>query len=714
MKIRPFILAFASALLFSCSGGERHVSYVDPFIGTDFNGHTSPGACVPHGLVQAGPQTGIHTWDYCSGYRYTDTLLLGFSQTRLSGTGCADLGDILVMPFSDSVRTDYASHFDKSSEFAEPGYYTAYMDENRVRTEITAAPHTALYRFTFDGPRRNVYMDLNSVTGGRKVTFAEVSCPDASTLAGTVKVHGWVRRQYSFVMQFDSPIVSQREWREEDKEASYRVFSFEDNGKPLMMKIALSSVSAEGAGNNLAAEIPDWDFEKARSAAVASWQEVLSMADVMGSDREKTIFYTALYHMYIQPNNIADVDGQYRGADDKIHQAASGKHYSTLSQWDTFRAANPFYSMMTPQFGGELAVSMIEQAREQGFLPIWALWGQENYCMIGNHSVPVVVEAALRGLPGVDADEAYSVVKQSLTQPHRKSDWELYDRYGYLPFDLAGSESIARTLEMGYDDYCAALLAEKLGYTEDALFFRKRSQYYRNVYDPSTRLARGRDSEGNWRTPFLPFSYQTSSKGGDYTEGNCWQYTWHVLQDVPGLIEIMGGKDAFVTKLDSLFVFTPDESVTGYVPDVSGLIGQYAHGNEPSHHVAYLYALAGRPDRTAEVIREVCDRYYTDQPDGLCGNEDCGQMSAWYVFSALGFYPVDPASDTFVFGAPQIPGADLRMPGGKLLKVRAKGLSETAKYVGKITLNGVQVSAPSITLSELLEGGELVFEMIER
>ena len=710
MKTRIFLLALAAAALFSC-GGKDGIDYVNPFIGTDFNGHTFPGATVPHGFVQAGPQTGILTWDYCSGYRFTDSLMLGFSQTRLSGTGCADLGDILVMPFSDSVRTSYVSHFDKAGETAVPGYYAAYLDENRVKAEVTADAHTALYRFSFDGPKRNVYIDLNSVTGGRKVQSAEISCPDEYTLEGTVRVKGWNRRQYSFVMQFDAKVTASRSWSVDDKVAPLMVFTFAEDSRPLMMKVALSTVSVEGARGNMAAEIPAWDFTATRKKAVAAWKDVLSIVTPQGSEREKTIFYTALYHMYIQPNNIADVDGQYRGADDQIHQAASGKHYSTLSQWDTFRAANPFYNMMTPGFGGELAVSMVEQAREQGYLPVWGLWGQENHCMIGNHSVPVVVDAALRGLPGVDADEVYKAVRRSLTENHHKCDWEMYDRYGYLPFDLAGSESIARTLEMGYDDYCAALLAEKLGYTEDAEMFRRRSQYFRNVYDPSTRLARGRDSEGNWRTPFLPFSYQTSSKGGDYTEGNCWQYTWHVLQDAPGLIEIMGGNEAFVTKLDSLFVFTPDESVTGYVPDVSGLIGQYAHGNEPSHHVAYLYTLAGRLDRTAEVVREVCDRYYTDQPDGLCGNEDCGQMSAWYVFSSLGFYPVDPVSGVFVFGAPQIPGAELRMPGGKILKIKAEGLSEEAKYVGRITYNGTEVTLPTITLDELLAGGELIFEM---
>ena len=379
--------------------------------------------------------------------------------------------------------------------------------------------------------------------------------------------------------------------------------------------------------------------------------------------------------------------------------------------WDTFRAAHPFYALLMPEMDAAFVGSMLDQCDQQGFLPIWALWGKENYCMIGNHSVPAVVDACLKNLPGVDRERAYAAVKKSLTEPHFKADWDIYDKYGYYPFDLIREESVSRTLECGYDDYCAALLAKELGYEDDYAFFMKRSQYYRNLFDPSTGLMRGKDSDGNWRTPFDKFHLShAGTAGGDYTEGNAWQYTWHVLQDVDGLVELMGGKEKFLTKLDSLFVLDTKAEATGFVGDVTGLIGQYAHGNEPSHHVVYLYSLLGKKDRTAELVREVFDRFYQPKPDGLCGNDDCGQMSAWYIFSALGFYPVDSVSGEYIIGAPQLPYFRISLPNGKTLEIVAEGLSEENLYVGSVTLNGSPLDNV-ITYGQIMQGGKLVYEM---
>ena len=699
-------------LLASCA--QTPLDWVNPFIGTEFNGHTFPGASYPLGMVQPGPETGRYTWDYCSGYRFADTTLLGFTQDRLNGTGCADLGDILVMPFGTEDKEDFTSSMDKGTEVATPGYYSIYLPDNKVLAEMTCTPHVSLYEFKYDGPERGVYIDFDSVIGRRHVRNSDVNVVNGTDIEGSIEVSRWVHRTYYFAIRFDTPVAdyTTRSSSEEAKAPEY-LLHFPESDKSVKMKVALSTVSTEGAWNNIEAELPHWNFGKAHKAARKEWNKYLSLGVIEGSDDQKTTFYTSLYHLFIQPADIADSDGRYNGADDQVHSSLTGHHYSTLSQWDTFRAANPFYSLLTPDFAGDLAVSMIEQCDEQGFLPIWALCGKENFCMIGNHSVPHVVDAALSGFKGVDPQRAYEAVRKSLTTPHLNSDWEHYDGLGYLPCDIGEMESVSRTMEMGYDDYCASLLAGKLGQKDDEAFFSKRAGYFKNMIDPETGLARGRRTDGSWRDPFFPFSYAHSSTvGGDYTEGNAWHYTWHAMQDIPGLMEAMGGREAFLNKLDTLFVLNPGEELTGKLSDVTGLIGQYAHGNEPSHHVAYLYAMAGRPDRTAEVVREVFDKFYLPKPDGLCGNDDCGQMSAWYLFSACGFYPVNPVSGEYVFGAPQIPQITLRLPNGGSLKIVAEGLDETHKYVESISLNGEKIEG-SITRAQILKGGTLRFVMTD-
>jgi len=707
MKICIPVSAMAAILLLaSCS--RDAIDYVNPFIGTEFNGHTFPDASYPLGMVQPGPETGDNGWDYCSGYRNADTLLLGFSQNRLNGTGCPDLGDILVMPFSgEQTRPDFSALMDKNSETASPGYYSVALPESSIKAEMTCTPHVAFYNFKYGGKDRSIYINFDTVIGWGKVTDSDINVKSPTELEGRINVRAWVKRVYYFAIRFDSP-VGEQEIRDEGKAPGY-ILNFEHGSKNLKMKIAMSTVSTDGAWANMEEEIPHWNFRKTLAEARMEWNKYLGIGTIKGTEEQKTSFYTCLYHLFLQPANIADTDGRYNGADDQVHCSSTGNHYSTLSQWDTFRAANPFYNIFTPEFASDLAVSMIDQCDEQGFLPIWALCGKENYCMIGNHSVPPLSEAAMTGL--VDENKAYEAIRRTLTVSHRNSDWEVYDKYGYMPYDLDPDGSVSRTLEMGYDDYCAALLAEKLGKSEDAALFRKRAGYYRNLFDPSVGLVRGRKADGSWREPFHPFSYSHNTiEGSDYTEGNAWHYTWHVQQDIPGLIELIGGPEAFVRKLDTLFILNPGVELTGEVVDVTGLIGQYAHGNEPSHHVAYLYTIAGRPDRTAEIVRQVFDEFYLPQADGLCGNDDCGQMSAWYLFSASGFYPVDPISGKYVFGAPQIPEISWRLPQGKTLKIIADGLSEQNKYVGSITLNGEPLDG-YITREQILEGGTLRFKM---
>ena len=710
-KILLIIMAAAVVTACNDSTGNGSIAYVDPFIGTAFTGHTFPGAAAPFGFIQAGPQTGNLDWRYCGGYNFEDKEIQGFTQNRISGTGCPDLGDILIMPFSgreDDCRAGaeerkFFSRYDKGDEIASPGYYRVKLEENDVDVEITCSEHTAMYRASFGGSRK-LFIDFQNGTVAnqrgldRRVNACEIGFEDDSTISGHISSTCWVKRDMYFVMQFDSPVLARESWlaKPEHRAPKY-LLDFGGSDKPLMVKIALSSRSIDGAKNNLLSEMPGWDFGKARRNVENLWKESLSILSVKGTEDQKISAFTALYHLLLQPNIISDCGEE--------------PEYSTFSLWDTFRAAHPFYSLFIPEKNSVFVDSMLKHCDRQGFLPIWALWGIDNFCMIGNHAVPVVVEAALNGVPGIDAERVYASVRKSLTEDHYGSSWGIYDRYGYYPFDLIGS-SVAKTLESGYDDWCAAQLAAKLGKIEDYEFFIKRAGYFKNLYDSGTGFMRGKDSDGCWREPFSPFVLPRGGDcGNDYVEGNAWQYTWHCIQDIPALIDLIGGKEQFIAKLDSLYAAEAGVDETGFVLDVTGLIGQYAHGNEPSHHIAYLYGMAGRPDRTAEIVREIFDRFYLNKPDGLCGNDDCGQMSAWYLFSAMGFYPVNTVTGEFVLGAPQIPYIKLALPNGKTFTVLAENLSAENKYVGGVTLNGKPLDG-IITRDQILAGGILKFSMI--
>jgi len=729
MKKTAFLCSLALASVFASCGNKTqtdaattdYTQYVNPFIGAADNGHTFPGATTPFGMIQTSPVTGAVGWRYCSEYVNNDSIIWGFTQTHLNGTGCMDLGDVLVMPVTGE-RTRawdaYRSRFSKDQEAATPGYYSVELEEPNVRAELTASPRVALHRYTYHtADSAAVLIDLqhgptwNEAQYHSQVSLCEVKWEDEQTLSGHVRNSVWVNQDYFFVLKFNRPTTGQINLPMAETEKGQRIVACFDMepGDELLTKIALSTTSVEGARKNMEAELPGWDFEATRQTAKDSWNSYLSRIDVTGSDAEKANYYTSFYHALIQPNQISDVDGMYRNAKDEIVKTGGDAFYSTFSLWDTYRAAHPFYTLMVPEKVDGFVTSLVEQGEVQGFLPIWGLWGKETYTMIANHGVSVIAEAYRKGFRGFDAERAFNIVKrtQTVSHPH-KSNWENYMKHGYFPTDLTEVESVSSTLESVYDDYAAADMAKRMGKEEDAAYFSKRADFYKNLFDKQTQFMRPRNANGSWKSPFDPSEVaHAESKGGDYTEGNAWQYTWHVQHDVPGLIALFGGEEAFLNKLDS--VFTVELKTTQ--ADVTGLIGQYAHGNEPSHHVTYLYALAGRPERTQELIRQIFDTQYRPEPDGLCGNDDCGQMSAWYMFSAMGFYPVDPVSGNYVFGAPQLPKIVLNLADGKTFTVIAEGISDENKYVESITLNGEPYTKNYITHEDIVNGGTLVFKM---
>lgn len=704
------------------NGDEDLTKYVNPFIGTAFTGHTFPGATYPLGFMQPGPETGNFSWDYCSGYFYDDEKINGFSQNRLNGTGIVDFGDLLLQPFSGEKREDLSSTFNKSTEVATPGYYSVVLTDNDVKVEVTTAPHVAFHRYTYNADKTaGLLADFQSGLVWSKDRISThvlenvVNFESDYIITGYTRRREWTERTYYFVIEFDKPIVSKEllEQRDPREKAPRYILNFDlGNDSVLNTKVAMSTTGIEGAKSNLAAEGKERSFDDVYKDAKKEWNRYLSKVSIEGTDEDKTNFYTALYHLYIQPNNIADVDGKYVGPNGKISQSPTGKFYSTLSQWDTFRAAFPMYTILSPEIINDLVNNMLEFSEQKGHLPIWALMGQETFTMIGNHSIPMVVDAYLKGFEGFDAERAYSEIKKSLTEgKHKNAGWEEYDKYGYYPYDLFKVESVSRTLESGFDDYCAAIMAKKLGKTEDYEFFMNRSGYYKNHYDNETKSMRPKDSKGEWLTPFDPYrlAHADSNIGGHYTEGNALQYTWHVLQDIPGLIELLGGKEEAGKVLD--FLFTTEQESTGTLSDVTGLIGQYAHGNEPSHHIAYIYMYLDRPEDTQRLIRQICKNFYQNKPDGLIGNDDCGQMSAWYMFSAMGFYPVNPVSGELVFGAPQLPKTTLNLDNGKTFTIEAINLSEENMYIEKIELNGSIYTEKFITYDDIMNGGELTFYM---
>lgn len=705
-------------------------TFVDPFIGTGaidggLLGNTFPGATMPFGFVQLSPDT-RNEISMPSGYDYNDKTIFGFSHTHLNGTGIPDLFDVLVTPYTGKISANgYASRFSHDREAARPGYYQVDLLDHHIHAELTATVHTGFHRYVFPATdSAYVRVDLNHAHSKR--TFyphyniaSDIKVIDDKTIEGYRYVAGWAKfRKVFFRMEFSRPFIR---YELKDQKAIKRndilvpgengfvaILNFDTRKeKELLVKVGLSPVSIENARQNLQAELPDWNFGSAVLNANAAWEKELGKIKVEGTLEQKKIFYTGLYHAFIQPNQVSDVNGDYQASDLSLKNSGPKKQYSTFSLWDTYRAVHPLYTLVQPERTSDMVNSMITQYETIGLLPVWQLWGDETYCMIGNHGIPVVVDAALKGIKGVDLNRAYDAVKGSSDKDHLFSNFSLLDKYHYLPHNLQ-SQSVSVMLEIAFDDWCVAQLAKKLGKTKDYEYFMKRSGYISNLFDRSTGFFRARDSNSNWVTPFNPLQYGGNGKE-PYTEANAWQYLWSVQQDIEGLKKWMGGNRQFSAKLDQFFTIRDTSSTVNY--NASGFIGQYAHGNEPSHHVAYLYNFAAQPWKSQYYVSKIMNELYNTSSSGYSGNEDCGQMSAWYIFSAMGFYPVNPANGVYIIGAPCLAEARIELGNGKSFKMHTENYSKENIYIQSVKWNGKEHRQNYITHQAIMDGGVLEFKM---
>ncbi|MCD7925393.1 MAG: GH92 family glycosyl hydrolase [Bacteroides sp.] len=701
--------------------------WVNPFIGTgavesSLSGNNYPGATVPFGMVQLSPDTReVPDWAQASGYDYNDSTIYGFSHTRLSGTGASDFIDILMFPtVSDKTKSTFAHQ----QEQARPGYYQVLLADEGIQAELTASMHVGVHRYTYpQGKEAKLWLDLdhsaNKGSWNRRIIQSQIRLVSPTVVEGYRIITGWAKlRKIYFHMEFSKPIQYSELHDGGRKHKNTPVingtelrglFAFDlQQDRELTYKVALSPVSIDNARLNMSGEVPGWDFDSIAAAAENSWEKELEKIDVQGTDLQKTIFYTALYHTMIQPNTMSDVNGEYMAADYTTRKVADNEvHYSTFSLWDTFRGAHPLYTLMHADRTPDFVKSMIRQYDYYGYLPIWQLWGQDNYCMIGNHSIPVIVDAVLKGIAGVDEEKAYEAVRNSSMTSHPNSPFDVWEKYGYMPENIQ-TQSVSITLEQAFDDWCVAQLAKKLGKQEDYNHFMKRSAFYRNLFNPETRFFQPKNDKGEWIEPFDPYKYGANG-GYPFTEGNAWQYFWYVPQNIPDLISLTGGNKAFTAKLDTFFTINHQ---SGELNDnASGFVGQYAHGNEPSHHVAYLYACAGEPWKTQKYVAHIMNELYNDSSSGYAGNDDCGEMSAWYVFGALGFYPVNPVSGEYVIGTPMLEKAVMNLPDGKTFTVKAPRKKGNEIYIRSMKLNGKKYTKNYITHQDIMNGGTLEFVM---
>ncbi|MFV0377236.1 MAG: GH92 family glycosyl hydrolase [Mangrovibacterium sp.] len=756
--MRNGILALMSICLTICAYAQSQKSltdYVDPFIGTQEMGHTFPGATVPFGMVQLSPETdtipysvnGHYNGDvyrYCAGYQYTDPTIVGFAHTHFSGTGHADLGDFLIMPTTGELQLNpgtaerpesgYRSRFSHEHESASPGYYQVLLQDYGIKAELTTSTRVGMHRYSFpETGTGHIILDMNyniyNYEG--KVVWASVRVENDTLVTGYRITRGWARNRYLyFAMTFSKPIrnygmkcdeklVYKGFWRKFDETKNFpqmearnmvNYFDFDvSDGTPVEIKFALSAVSSEGALKNLQAEIPGWDFEQVKAKARIDWERELSKIQVKAAPDKLKSFYTSMYHAFINPITYNDVDGNYRGLDGNTYQTDGFTNYTVFSLWDTYRALHPLFTVLQPERANDMVVSMLkhyEQSVHQ-LLPVWSHFANENWCMIGYHAVPVIVDTYEKGIRNYDIEKAFEAVVNSSNHKSYDGIGE-YMQYGYVPFDKVNN-SASLTLEYAYDDWTIAQFAQAIGKTGEASSYMKRSSNYRNLFDPSVGFIRAKNADGSWKKDFNPL--KTTGEG--YIEGNAWNYSFYEPHDVAGYMKLVGGEKNYTAKLDSLFdMHLPDEFFEESEDiDRVGIIGGYVQGNEPSHHVPYLYAWTASPWKTAEKIHLIVNTKYNPEPDGLCGNDDCGQMSAWYIFSSLGFYPVCPGTSQYVIGSPCVDQATIDIGGGKTFTVKANKLSEKNIYIQSVTLNGQAWDKTYIRHDDLMKGGELVFNM---
>ena len=724
-KLLLSVCAF-SLTLATLQAGEI-TKYVNPFIGTGaidggLSGNNYPGATSPFGMIQLSPDTSeAPNWGDASGYDYNRNTIFGFSHTRLSGTGASDLIDITLMPTS-SGRT--SSAFTHDEEKARPGYYQVMLKDENINAELTTTQRNGIHRYQYPaGKDAEIILDMDHSADkgswGRRIINSQIRILNDHAVEGYRIITGWAKlRKIYFYMEFSSPILTStlRDGGRVHENTAvingtnlHGCFRFGQlNGKPLTCKVALSSVSMENARQNMEQEAPHWDFDRYVAAADADWEKQLGKIEVKGTEVQKEIFYTALYHTMIQPNTMSDVNGEYMAADYTTRKVANNEtHYTTFSLWDTFRASHPLYTLLEPERVTDFVKSMIRQYEYYGYLPIWQLWGQDNYCMIGNHSIPVITDAILKGIPGIDMEKAYEAVYNSSVTSHPNSPFEVWEKYGFMPENIQ-TQSVSITLEQAFDDWCVAQLAAKLNKDADYQRFHKRSEYYRNLFHPKTKFFQSKNDKGEWIEPFDPYQYGGNG-GHPFTEGNAWQYFWYVPHNIQALMELTGGTKAFEQKLDTFFTSTYKSEQMNH--NASGFVGQYAHGNEPSHHVAYLYNFAGQPWKTQRYVSHILNTLYNNTSSGYAGNDDCGQMSAWYVFSAMGFYPVNPADGRYIIGSPLLDECTLKLAGNKEFRIRTIRKSPEDIYIQSVTLNGKKHKDFFITHQDIMNGGTMVFKM---
>lgn len=727
MRNNLFLAFYIFAI--SAFSQEDYTKFVNPMIGTGGHGHVFPGPTMPFGKVQLSPDNRRNSseWDWSSGYHVSDSVIVGFSHTHLSGTGVADLGDILITPYVGAqgyeIEKNLTSSFSHNQEKSEVGYYKVFLKKPKVLAELTASHSVGFHQYTFPKSQYSTIV----VDPTHKISFgnnaeSQVKIENDSTLSGyRISAGGWARlRKVFFVIKFSKPFYScataYYDWDGSIKiqkgekfirrgDAKMAVTFNTNAGEKIKMKVSISMVNLENAFKNQD-EIRGWDFEGSVENAKKIWNNYLSKIKVEGNAEKKTIFYTSLYHTMIAPNQLADADGKYFGPDYDTHTSKTGNFYSTFSLWDTYRALHPLLTILTPTKVADMVNSMMEHYQYNGYLPIWTLWGSENHCMIANHSIPVIVDAYLKGILTTGGKQAFEAMKVSSTTDHSGSPWQYadYNDKGYFSSNLT-HESVSKTLESSFNDWCVAQMAKKYGTPEDYSYFIRRSEFYKNLFNPAQGIMWPKDDKGNWLKDFSP----TKLGSGHVTEGNSWQYNWSVQHNPAGLFALYPSKNKTIEKLDS--AFNEGNKLTGTQLDVTGLIGQYAHGNEPSHHVIYFYNYLGLPKKTQFLLNKVKNEQYRNDYDGLSGNEDCGQMSAWYIFNALGFYPVNPTGGVYDIGTPTFPKSEIMLENGKKFTILAPKVSDRNIYVKSLKLNGKPLTNLQIDHADIQNGGVLEYEM---